>query len=387
MNDFELPQVKKLIDSIRSKNENTFWILQYLRLQSAYIYFQYAVTQVRIQEENLKLMENGEHKNFPSHDAYAESDLRIYSSALAAYAYMRTCLHFTYELAEAVPNDEEFGQFREEYKLWAKELIGRRDRLQAHPYNEYALVWKRTMRCSDGRIEFPIRNLNNLAKSEKWIINPRRNLDELRMYIENLSTHLERLYNSYSQFSMSRAQIDSKDEALIVTQLRECISILDLILGSEFNIGVNYFVEALFIRLRHLASYFFRTESPLVKYKSKFDKRDDTVLGKIVDIRIASAHPEADQHWLTDNLSISGGMNFGDKDMEIQYGSNKIFLLKEILPIYRKIRSVFAQTSELPRLAQHPTWGADERKLTQIESALTSLLENPKIFLSDRFGL
>ncbi|MDO8566128.1 MAG: hypothetical protein Q7S04_03025 [Candidatus Moranbacteria bacterium] len=197
MDDFELSEVKELIELVRLKVDDGFWMVQYLRLQSVYIYFQYAVVQTRIQEENLKLMENGEHKNFPAHEAYAESDLRIYSSALSTYAYMRTCLHITYELAEAIPNDEELKKYREENKAWGKDLIDKRDKLQAHPYNECALVWKRTMRSSDGRIEFPIRNLVDLSKSEKIMIWPRKNLEEVRIYLQTISIHLKRLYGNF----------------------------------------------------------------------------------------------------------------------------------------------------------------------------------------------
>ncbi|MCK9187454.1 MAG: hypothetical protein M0P05_02905 [Candidatus Colwellbacteria bacterium] len=196
VDDFELLKIKNLIDIIRPRSKNTFWMVQYLRLQSIYVYFQYAVAQVRIQEENLILMENGEHKNFDSHEAYAKSDLRIYSSALAAYAHMRTCLHLAYELAEAKSNDTEFKNFRETHKDWAEGLIEARNRLQAHPYHEHALVWKRTMRSSDGRIEFPIRDLKDLSKSKKIAIHPRRTLDELRIYLETLSDHLKRAYET-----------------------------------------------------------------------------------------------------------------------------------------------------------------------------------------------
>lgn len=187
MGNFDLSKVKRLIELIRPLTEDKFWIMQYLRLQSMYAYFQYAVVQVNIQEENLKLMENGEHNNFPTHEAYAESDLRIYSSALAAYAHMRTCLHFSYELAESVENDKHLSKFRYLKSAWAENLIAARNILQAHPYQEKEFAWKRSMRCSDGRIEFPIRNMKDLSKSSSLIIQPRKDVELLRQYLEKLA--------------------------------------------------------------------------------------------------------------------------------------------------------------------------------------------------------
>jgi hypothetical protein len=195
-NDLELPQVKKLIEFARplSQEKEKFWLTQYLQLQSLNIYFHYATTLVRIQEENLKLMENGEHKNFSSHEAYAESELRIYSSALGAYAHMRTCLHFARKLSEAIPNDKNLEDFRKDQKEWAKNLIDKRDKLQAHPYQGWAQVWKRNMRSSDGKIGFPVRNLIDPTKNLELIINPREDLEILRKYLEKLMVHLERIY-------------------------------------------------------------------------------------------------------------------------------------------------------------------------------------------------
>ncbi len=195
MSDFELSKVVALIDLVRSwTKDDPSWMTPYLHLQSLFVYFQYAVSQVRIQEENLSFMEDGEHKHFPSHDLYVESELRIYSSALGAYAHMRTCLHFARQLSESRPNDQLLSDFRGKNESWACDLIGMRDVLQAHPNNEYALVWKSTMRSSDGRVEFPIRNLEIPKDSKKVIIHPRKDVDRLRSYLDELADHLKRVY-------------------------------------------------------------------------------------------------------------------------------------------------------------------------------------------------
>lgn len=176
-------------------------------------------------------------------------------------------------------------------------------------------------------------------------------------------------------------EIDSKNEASIVTTLLSCSDILGLVTEFRFGKGTNYLLEALFIRLRHLASYFTREDSPLIQHKGMFDKQELVTINNIVDIRIASAHPEADQHWLNEHFMISGGMNFKDKDVEIQYGASKLFLIGEVFSIYKKMRTVFAQAPELPRLAKHPSWEHEEQKLVYIEQKMVDLLSNPKELL------
>ena len=195
MDDFELPKVKELISFPKlNDSSNEFWETQYLRWQSLYMYFQYSVAQVRIQEENLKLMENGGHQNFPTHKEYAESDIKIYSSALAAYAHIRTCLNFAKELSEAVENSKELEKLREDNKNWGTEVVNKRIILQAHPYQDDQLVWKRSMRNSNGNIEFPIRNIKKTIENRKIIINPRQDLERLRIYLEDLSIKLKNIY-------------------------------------------------------------------------------------------------------------------------------------------------------------------------------------------------
>lgn len=123
----------------------------------------------------------------------------------------------------------------------------------------------------------------------------------------------------------NKKEFNLKDEGSIMLTLSSCLDILDLIAKSSFNKGISYFFESLFVRLRHLSYYLSQKSSPLIQYKDKLNKNDLLIIDKIIDIRIASAHPEAEQHWINDYIMISGGMNFKEKDVEIQYGSNKLF--------------------------------------------------------------
>ena len=60
---------------------------------------------------------------------------------------------------------------------------------------------------------------------------------------------------------------------------------------------------------------------------------------------------------------ISGALIFKNEDVEIQYGPNKLFLVKEVVPIYKKLRELFSQATELSRLPQHPHWKHQEQEL------------------------
>jgi len=180
---------------------------------------------------------------------------------------------------------------------------------------------------------------------------------------------------------VSDEQIDLKNEILIVTALSSCLDILGLATEFQFSKGTNYLFESLFIRLRHLAYYFIGETSPLIQYKDMFNEQELAIMDKLVDIRIASAHPEANQHWLNEHIMISGGMNFKDGDVEIQYGSNKLFLIRDILFIYKRMRDVFARAPELPHLAKHPVWELKTQEFIDIRQKLTDLLKKPEKLL------
>ncbi len=172
-------------------------------------------------------------------------------------------------------------------------------------------------------------------------------------------------------------KIDLKNESLIIVALSDCLDILDLIAKFKFGKGTNYFTESLFIRLKHLAYYFTKESSPLIQYNCRLNADELIIIDKIENIRHASAHLHADQHWLSDHLMISGAKNFKNQDVEIQYGPYTLFLIKDVLSIYKKFREIFSQASELQRLSKHSNWGQQEKDLKTIEKKLVSLLKNP----------
>ena len=175
--------------------------------------------------------------------------------------------------------------------------------------------------------------------------------------------------------------MDQKDEASILVALSGCIDILGLIVECSFGKGRQYLIESLFIRLRHLASFFSRDSSPLIHYKDSLSEEELSIIDRLVNVRHAAAHPETNQHWFNEYLMISGVWNFKNEDVEIQYGANKLFLVKEVVPIYKKLRELFSQAPELSRLAQHPHWKHQEQELVDIEQELVGLLQEPEQLL------
>lgn len=198
MDDYKLKNLVKVIDKLRPLvNQGEMWTINYLRLQALFVYFQYAVASVRIQEDNIRKMEGGQHRNFATHEEYADCLLKLYSSAVTAYSNMRTCLNFGYAVIESIPEsqqDENFKNFRSQNDQWVEDVIDKRDRVAAHPEEENRIVWKPNMWSDNGQIRFRAINHENPESSRQIILEPRNDLEELRKYLSELTSHLERLW-------------------------------------------------------------------------------------------------------------------------------------------------------------------------------------------------
>ena len=177
------------------------------------------------------------------------------------------------------------------------------------------------------------------------------------------------------------ARIDLKVEASLLEALSDCIDILGLIVECSFGKGRQYLIESLFIRLRHLAYFFSKNSSPLIQYKGSLSEEEQAIIRRLETFRNAAAHPEGSEHRFNDYCTISGALIFKNEDVEIQYGANKLCLLKEVVPIYKKLRYLFSQAPELSRLPQHPHWQRQEQELANIEHELVGLLREPEELL------
>jgi hypothetical protein len=187
MTDYELNPILDLIEKVRSAPEaDPVRTARLRRLNALFVYFQYAVASVRLQEESIVRMAGGQHRNFATHAEYGDCLSKIYSSAIAAYSHLRTCLNFTRALIDDIDIQHQstaFQEFRDQQTVWARELISKRDTIAAHPEQPNNLVWKPNMWSDDGRIRFA-------AKSRQVMLSPREDLEHLRVYLSELSEHL-----------------------------------------------------------------------------------------------------------------------------------------------------------------------------------------------------
>lgn len=108
-------------------------------------------------------------------------------------------------------------------------------------------------------------------------------------------------------------------------------------------------------------------------------KDDLDLIKKITSLRIAVAHPEANKNWLNEHIMIAGAQIFKGSDVEIQYGAHSVFLIKEIMPIYKKIREVFASSPELVHLRKSRSWDMDNQTIADIEKSLSASLDSSQV--------
>ncbi len=199
MNDYKLENLIAVINKLRHLvDEKKTWLVGYLRLQALFVYFQYAVASVRIQEENIRKMEGGQHKNFETHIEYEDCLLKIYSSAITTYSNLRTCLGFTQAIINSISDkeqDKDFRKFRDNNKAWVKEVVDKRDRIAAHPEEEDRIVWKPNAWSDNGQVRFRVINPENPESSRQITLEPRNDLEKLRKYLLELTSYLERLWS------------------------------------------------------------------------------------------------------------------------------------------------------------------------------------------------
>ncbi|MEW5805589.1 MAG: hypothetical protein AB1721_02610 [Patescibacteria group bacterium] len=198
MDDYKLENLVNLIDKLRPLiDEGGGWTVTYLRLQALFVYFQYAVASVRLQEENIQKMADGQHKNFSTHAEYADCLLKLYSSAVTAYSNLRTCLRFSKTIIDSISEldqDGEFKNFRIKYEQWVKGVTNKRDRITAHPEEKDRIVWKPNMWSDNGQVRFRAINPQIPSASQEIILEPRKDLEKLREYLSRLSIHLARTW-------------------------------------------------------------------------------------------------------------------------------------------------------------------------------------------------
>lgn len=175
-----------------------------------------------------------------------------------------------------------------------------------------------------------------------------------------------------------------RHEMYIRTALLECVMLLRLISQNLYKTEGHYFFSLFSIYFRQLTYYFFNESSPFIKYKEEFNPIEQNNLSKMVDIRDANSHLDSDVLWLNESVMISNSFSFSNNDVEVQFGKVKLLLLKEIIPLYEKVRTVLAKIPELSRTYKHPMWKIEEQTILVIKKELLGNLANSSEELSKK---
>lgn len=176
--------------------------------------------------------------------------------------------------------------------------------------------------------------------------------------------------------NMKSPKVNDRHEMYIRTSLLECVQLLRLISQNLYNTEGHYFFSLFSVYFRQLAYYFFDKSSPFISYKERFTSSEQDNLSKMIDIRNVSGHLNSELGWLNDNIMLHNSFSFSDNDVEIQFGKMKILLLKEIIPLYEKVRTVLAEIPELSRTSKHPMWRIEEQTILVIKKELLRNLAN-----------
>jgi len=172
-----------------------------------------------------------------------------------------------------------------------------------------------------------------------------------------------------------------EQEMLIVELLGEAKELSVLISDNIGLKGSQYFLQSFFLVLRQMGYFFTEESSLLLHYGSSLSQIDNEVLDNIKDIRDGIGHRESSKNFLTAHFKITGGMNFKNGDVEIQYGKNKLYLVGEIFAVHKKLRKLFSSTDELAFLTRGYGWKQDEKELQETEAQLINKLKDPRSLL------
>lgn len=180
-------QAWKEVDHFQIRTEE--WRFRKVQVGSMLSYFNFAKTQIMDYES--------EYKNL----SLDFKPTKCVSCGIAAYGHMRSCLHFAEKIAHSIKKDIAI------YKPWMKDLIDKRDRIQAHP-NVYrkpgtkkdisTINVHECVLISPDKLQFPLWD-QNLTKAEdriEIILAPREDLSKLSELLEFISQELLEIYHN-----------------------------------------------------------------------------------------------------------------------------------------------------------------------------------------------
>ena len=163
-------------------------------------------------------------------------------------------------------------------------------------------------------------------------------------------------------------------EGMIVSALSQCLDLIILISENPIRKETHIFVEHLALSLRELSFY-------VNKYFGKnLDKKTLAYMNSVKDIRDAICHRSSPQNLLNPHLYLSGGLNFKNDDVEVQYGKTKIFLKEGMVGLYLQFRKTITDSKRFAYMKKHPSWSIEERRLEEVNKKLAKALSTSDIF-------
>ena len=182
LQDYRLPELENFINKILNPIQNNGIDLTqcYRRFHAVVYYFEYAVGEVHSQETALQDI-----------NTEREENAMICGNAIAAYIFMHNCFVLLEYAINGITKTRELSseikKIKKSYKFFKNRLKEIRHSIGAHPEgikSHTDIATKRSMICSDGKI-----------KIGKFILHPRKDLEELRKYLEKIG---KLLYEKWS---------------------------------------------------------------------------------------------------------------------------------------------------------------------------------------------
>lgn len=102
-------------------------------------------------------------------------------------------------------------------------------------------------------------------------------------------------------------------------------------------------------------------------------------MASVKNIRDAICHRSSSQNLLSPNLHISGGFNFKNNDIEVQYGKTKIFLREGMVGLYLQFRKTITDSKHFAYIKRHPSWNIEQQKLEEVNKKLAKTLSTSDI--------
>lgn len=160
---------------------------------------------------------------------------------------------------------------------------------------------------------------------------------------------------------------------MIVSGMSQCLDLIILISEDSIKKDAHIFVEHFALSLRELSFY-------IDKYFGKnLDKKTLARMESVKNIRDAICHRSSPKNLLSPNLLISGGFNFKNNDVEVQYGKTKILLREGMVGLYLQFRKIISDSKHFAYMKKHPSWRIEEKRLEEANKKLAKALSTSNI--------